>query len=236
MSWLTLPRKPEPEVMATADEVDAYASAAAQAHLDAVDNTLVEQVLRLGRNRGWLLDIGTGPGGIPLKIAARCPELRVVGVDGSANMIRAACRAAAERGLGTRVFFLVGDAPRLGFTDATFDLVLSNSLLHHLEDPIAAFNEMARVAKPKGVVFLRDLRRPSKIFFPLHVRWHGRYYSGLMKKLYEDSVRAAYTGVELSELLRRSALAGAQVFLHRRTHLGFIRPGRDAAAAEGARG
>jgi ubiquinone/menaquinone biosynthesis C-methylase UbiE len=235
MGWLTLPRKPEPEVMGEADEVEAYASAAAQAYLDSVDNTLVEQVLSEGsRNTpavdgsplsGWLLDVGAGPGGIPLKIVRRCRNLCAVGVDRSLNMVRAARKSAAEQRLAERAFFLVADAARLCFPDAFFDFVLSNSLLHHLPNPVEAFNEMARVAKPSGVVLLRDLCRPSLLAFPLHVRWFGRYYSGLMSKLYFDSVRAAYTDRELAELLRRSALADARVFFHGRTHLGFIRRG-----------
>ncbi len=226
MGWLTLPRKPEPEVMDEAEEVEAYASAAAQAYLDSIDNTLVDQVLSIGRRSGWLLDIGTGPGGIPLKIARRCPNLRVVGIDRSANMIRAARRSATEQGLDDCASFFVGEAYRLCFPSACFDLVLSNSLLHHLRDPLAAFAEIARVAKPDGVILVRDLRRPSRISFPLHVRWYGRYYSGLMKELYVDSVRAAYTRRELADLVGRSALAEARIFLHQRTHLGFIRAGR----------
>jgi hypothetical protein len=69
MGWLTLPRKPEPEVASDAEEVNAYASAAALTHLDASDNTLVDQRLSLGRASGWRLDIGTGPARIPLEIA-----------------------------------------------------------------------------------------------------------------------------------------------------------------------
>jgi hypothetical protein len=72
MRWLTLPRRPESEVMSDAEEGDAYAPAAAQACLDAIDNTLVDQVLSLGGTSAWLLDRVRGPGGIPLKIA-RCP-------------------------------------------------------------------------------------------------------------------------------------------------------------------
>jgi SAM-dependent methyltransferase len=105
-------------------------------------------------------------------------------------------------------------------------VVLSNSLLHHLERPAALFQEMARVAKPEGLILLRDLRRPSRLAFPFHVRWHGRYYSGLMYRLFVNSVRAAYTPAELAGLLRESPLAEAQVFLHERTHLGFARDGR----------
>ncbi len=230
MKWLILPRKPEPEVMDDPEEVEAYASAAAQAYLDSIDNTLVEQVLSIGQLNGWLLDIGTGPGGIPLKIARHCPKLRVVGIDRSAKMLRAARRAAEEQGLSPRAAFIVGDAYRLFFPDACFDLVLSNSLLHHLHDPLAAFGEMARVTKPEGVILLRDLRRPSRLLFPLHVRWYGRYYSGLMKKLYVDSVRAAYTDQELADLLHHSALADARIFRHRRTHLGFLRLGAKPGA------
>jgi ubiquinone/menaquinone biosynthesis C-methylase UbiE len=225
MSWFDLPRRPEPEVMDDQGEVEAYASAGAQAFLDAIDNTLVDQVLALAP-AGLLLDIGTGPGSIPLKIARRCPEIRVVGVDYSANMIAAARRAAAKQGLSARASFLIGDACQLGLPAGCFDVVLSNSLLHHLERPAALFQEMVRVAKPGGLILLRDLRRPSRLALPFHVRWHGRYYSGLMYRLFVNSVRAAYTPAELAGLLRKSPLAEAQVFLHERTHLGFVRDGR----------
>ena len=226
MNWWTLPRKPEPEAMGDADEVEAYASATAQAFLDSIDNTLVEQVVALAPPEGRLLDVGAGPGNISLKLARRCPRLQVVGLDYSRNMVRAARRAAGEQGLAERARFFVGDANRLCLPDACFDLVLSNSVLHHLANPVALLKEMARVAKPEGVILLRDLRRPSRFAFPLHVRWHGRYYSGLMYQLFRDSVRAAYTGKELAELLRQSGLEGARIFFRVRTHLGFIRDGR----------
>jgi ubiquinone/menaquinone biosynthesis C-methylase UbiE len=227
MKWLALPRTPEPEVMGEADEVEAYASAATQAYLDAVDDTLVEQALCFGPLKGWLLDLGTGPGCIPLKIARLSPELRVVGVDRSLPMVQEARRAAAREKLDGRAFFMLADAARLSFRSAFFDVVISNSLLHHLPEPVAVFNEMARVAKLEGLILLRDLRRPSRLAFPFHLRWHGRHYSGTMKKLYGDSVQAAYTAGELAELLRGSALAGAHMFHHRRTHLGFYRAGRE---------
>lgn len=236
MSWLDFPRKPEPEVMEDAEEVEAYASAAAQAHLDAIDNSLVEQVLALGPPRGWLLDVGTGPGNIPLKLARRCPDLRVVGVDRSLNMVRAARRAAAELGLAEHASFLLGDANRLGFPEGCFDIVLSNSVLHHLERPERALEEMRRVAKPEGLILVRDLRRPGRLVFPFHVRWHGRYYSGLMYRLFAVSVRAAYTGEELDALLRAAGLEDARVFYHQRTHLGFVRDRRSQAQRAAAPG
>ncbi len=250
MSWLDLPRIPEPEVMDDSDEVEAYASAAAQAYLDKIDDTFVEHATRLvaGRETGRALDIGTGPGQIVLKLARRLPAWRFVGVDRSPNMIRQ-----AEAGLATasgqggsasagdiptthRVQFLVADGNRLPFPDSSFDLMLCNSVLHHLAEPQRLFAEIARLVKPDRAILIRDLRRPSRLAFPWHVRWHGRHYSGLMYKLYCASVRSAYTVAELEEMLRASALgradstdsrpnvAGTRVFTHERTHLGVECP------------
>ena len=109
------------------------------------------------------------------------------------------------------------------FPEGSFDLVLCNSLLHHLPDPLALFNEISRVAKPGGAILLRDLRRPSRLEFPLHAGWFGRHYSGMMRQLYRDSLRAAYTRTELEDLLHRSRLAGARVFRSGRTHIGIER-------------
>jgi len=240
MSWLDLARVPEPEVMDDSAEVEAYSSAAAQAYLDKIDDTFVDRAVRLvaGWTSGRALDIGTGPGQILLKLARRLPGWQFLGVDRSPNMIRQA-RASlgsspthsssvgaqhAVPALSARVQFFVGDGNRLPFPDAGFDLVMCNSVLHHLAQPQRLLAEVARLAKPDGAILIRDLRRPSRLAYPLHVRWYGRHYSGLMYRLYCASVRSAYTVRELEALLRASPLSGTNVFTHRRTHLGLERP------------
>jgi ubiquinone/menaquinone biosynthesis C-methylase UbiE len=238
MGWLDLPRVPEPEVMDDCGEVEAYASAAEQSFLSAIDDTFIAHARRLAGARasagspGRALDIGTGPGQIVLKLARHLPGWQLLGVDRSPSMIRQAlaARELALRGashapgeLTTRVEFLLADGNRLPFADASFDLVLSNSVLHHLERPAGVFEEIARVVKRDGAILLRDLRRPSRLGYTLHVRWHGRRYSGTMHKLYCDSVRAAYTQEELFAMLQASPLRGARVFARGRTHLGVER-------------
>ncbi|HET9177018.1 MAG TPA: class I SAM-dependent methyltransferase [Terriglobia bacterium] len=226
MRWLEMNRNPEPEVMNAADDISAYASAAGQDHLDALDNTFVDRVLSLAppgvEPTGSLLDVGCGPGNIALKVARRCRGLAVVGLDRSRNMVETARRMAAELGLENRVFFQQASADRLPFSGGAFDFVLSNSVLHHLSDPARVLGEMLRVIKPDGSILLRDLRRPSRLAYPWHVRWYGRHYSGIMKRLFEDSVRAAYTPDELADLLGRSGLSEAHIFLHERSHMGFV--------------
>lgn len=247
--WFDLPRVPELEVMDDSGEVEAYSSSAAEAYLSEIDDTFVAQALQLLGTQnslartGKALDIGTGPGQIVRKLARRLPGWQLIGVDRSPSMIREACAARngsvsgetvrnvpsstpshlKDRGPAARVEFLLCDGNRLPFADASFNLLICNSVLHHLERPGLLFAEIARVAAPGSAILIRDLRRPSRLAYPWHVRWHGRHYAGLMYKLYCDSVRAAYTGEELSAMLRDSPLSGAQVFTRGGTHLGVAR-------------
>jgi ubiquinone/menaquinone biosynthesis C-methylase UbiE len=227
MSIFDLPRVPEAEAMEDTSEVEAYSSAAAQSFLDKIDNTFIEHALRLvkGKEHGRALDIGTGPGQIVLKLARRLTLWKLVGIDRSANMIaQAQASLATASEVAGRVEFHNADGNRLAFPDASFDLVMCNSVLHHLAEPRNLLDEMERVAKPASAILLRDLRRPSRLAYPLHVRWHGRHYSGAMYKLYRDSVHAAYTVPELRSMLASSALEGARVFVHHATHIGIERP------------
>jgi len=227
MAFLDLPRVPEPEVMDDSGEVEAYASAAAQAHLDTIDNTFVEHALRLvqGCEHGRALDIGTGPGQIVIKLARRLPQWSFVGVDRSPAMIAQARAnlAAAGDALQGRIEFEIADGNRLPFPDKSFELVMCNSVIHHLAEPEKLLGEMARLAASGGAILLRDLRRPNRVAYPVHVRWHGRNYSGEMLRLYRDSVRAAYTAPELERMLEASGISGARVFQHHSTHIGIER-------------
>jgi 2-polyprenyl-3-methyl-5-hydroxy-6-metoxy-1,4-benzoquinol methylase len=233
MVW-KLERVPEPEVMDESSEVEAYASAAAQTYLEKIDRTFVTHVARLFPAgdprlvRGLALDVGCGPGQIPIMMAARWPGLRITGLDAAPAMIEQARKDAARAGVAISFQVLRlgphGEA-RLPFDNASFDLVTSNSVLHHVADPVAFFDEIARVAKPDGAVLVRDLRRPSAPTYRLHVRWFGRKYSGEMRRLYEASVHAAYTARELRDLLTESRLndGRSRVFRFRLTHLGIER-------------
>ncbi|MGH7544198.1 MAG: class I SAM-dependent methyltransferase [Gemmatimonadota bacterium] len=213
------PRVLEPEVMGEEDEAGAYMDAAAAEHLARLDAGWADLVARTGpRGPARVLDVGTGGGQIPVLLARRRPAWRIWGVDRSQAMLlagadtvgaaaREARRVARPFGLG----LAVAEARCLPFPDGAIDRVVSNSLLHHLADPTAVLDEIARVAGPAGRVLLRDLRRPSRVLFRSHVAWHGRHYGGTMRALYEASVAAAFTPAELTIILRHSALAGAEV-------------------------
>ena len=115
--WFFLPRVPELEAMESGEEAEAYSSAAAQTHLDHLDNTFVDHVLSLGVRSGLALDVGTGPGQIPIKLALKLPQLEIVGIDLSEAMLAKARNGAAAAGLESQVRFETGDARRLPFAD-----------------------------------------------------------------------------------------------------------------------
>lgn len=201
------------------DEAAAYMDAAAAAHLARLDAGWAERVVRSGpRGPARVLDIGTGGGQIPLLLARRRPEWRIWGLDRSRAMLDAGREAMAtvrrEARRQARPFvsgFAVAEARRMPFPDRAFDLVVSNSLLHHLADPTRVLDEVARVARPDGRVLIRDLRRPPRPLFRAWVGWHGRNYRGAMRALYEASVAAAFTPAEMERLLGRSGMSGAAV-------------------------
>lgn len=225
MSILDLPREPEPESADDSAEVQAYASAEGLAQLDKIDDTFVAHAVRLvgGRAQGRALDVATGPGQIPLKLAQHLPRWEFFCIDRSAKMLEAANRSAMMKGLARRVRFIPADANAIRFEAATFDLVMCNSALHHFAEPARVLAEIARVAKPDGAILIRDLRRPARLMFQMHLQRHGAAYTGKMRELYEQSLRAAYTVKEVEDLLEQTPIPGARVFTHESTHLGIER-------------
>jgi len=215
--------------MDRSDEVEVYNSAAAQAHLERIDETFVEHVLRLLPNpeamRFPALDIGCGPAQIPIKLLQRLKGMRMVALDGSSNMLLAARENAGRAGVSDRIRLIQGNGKALPFLSGTFSLVTCNSMLHHVREPLSLLQEIQRVAAVDATILLRDLCRPAFPLHGLHTWWHGRKYGGLMRQLFTASVRAAYTVEELTSMLRTVAIPGARVFRYKGAHIGIERRG-----------
>ena len=103
-----------------------------------------------------VLDVGTGPGRLPVEIARRSPQIRVTGLDVSPRMIEAATAAIEP---GQQVTAEVGDVAKLPYPDRSIDLVVSTLSQHHWPDRAAALAELARVLAPGGRIRIYDLRR-----------------------------------------------------------------------------
>ena len=150
---------------------------------------------------GRVLDVGTGGGDIPLRMAAR--GWSVVALDSDPEVLAIARRATAAE---PTVEVVAGDGRSLPFPDAEFDVAHCSLLIHHLDrgEAVALLREMARVAR-LGVV-INDLRRG---WLPLLATAVGVAVLGRCRATRHDgllSVRRAYTVDELDDLLGEAGL------------------------------
>ncbi len=106
--------------------------------------------------QGKILDLGTGPGYLPIEIVKRAPDVHVTGVDLSRKLIHMARVNARQAGLSSRIRFEVGNSGRLHFDDAVFDMVISTGMLHSLKNPVKVIKEIKRLLKPGADAWIYD--------------------------------------------------------------------------------
>jgi ubiquinone/menaquinone biosynthesis C-methylase UbiE len=152
---------------------------------------LDEYAARFGTLEGrTVLDVGCGLGGKSMAYAEA--GARVVGVDiEAANVQHSASFARSCAG----VRFIAGDAERLPFADRSFDLIVANDSLEHFRDPAAALDELERVLKPDGRLFLffTPWGSPlgSHLYDYIHTPWcHLLYPEWLIRELLERAAMA----------------------------------------------
>ena len=105
---------------------------------------------------GIILDIGTGPGYLPIEIAKRSAAVRIIGIDLSRKLIEMARFNGARAGYSDRLKFQLGNAGRLAFEDSTFDMVISTGMLHSLKEPVKVLQEIYRVLKTGRQAWIFD--------------------------------------------------------------------------------
>ena len=108
---------------------------------------------------GKILDVGTGPGRLPVKIALKNSRLEVYGVDLSDSMIKIAKQNAVKAGVSQRLEFKVGSVYSLPYENDFFDMVVSTLSFHHWNEPIKGLNQIYRVLKPGRECWIYDIWR-----------------------------------------------------------------------------
>jgi len=104
-----------------------------------------------------VLDLGSGAGTDSLVAALMVgPEGSVTGIDMTPEMLDKARAGAAELGL-ENVTFVEGEAERLPFADASFDVIISNGVIDLVPDKEAVFSEVHRVLVPGGRMQIADV-------------------------------------------------------------------------------
>ena len=112
-----------------------------------------EVTSKLGERRCRILDVGCGAGFLANHLASLGHE--VTGLDASDD----ALAVAARHDLSHTVRYQKGDALKLPFEDASFDVVCAMDFLEHLETPDRAIAEAARVLRPSGLFVFHTFNR-----------------------------------------------------------------------------
>ena len=148
----------EPELMDDERQSIAYA----RADFSSSNQFFVDGVINeFPRPLSTAVDIGCGPGDVMIRLARALPDLRITAIDASAPMITLARGAVMTEGLSDRIELVQGYVPGVALRAHSFDAVLSKDLLHHVPNPSVLWKEIARLARPRAVIYVMDLVRPS---------------------------------------------------------------------------
>jgi cyclopropane fatty-acyl-phospholipid synthase-like methyltransferase len=155
---------------------------------------------------GRLLDLGCGPADIPIRLARLYPTCQVVGVDASWPMIQLGEQAVKQAGLVDRITLRCERFESVaGATIA--DAVVSNSLLHHLPNPLQFWHKLRQLARPGSPVLVMDLLRPeSPDEAQAIVDRYAADESAILRRDFYNSLLAAFTEDEVAAQLARMNL------------------------------
>ncbi len=193
-----LPRVLESEVMDSPGEAHDYD---AMDHAT-VNRVFVEDLLAFWPGPGTVLDVGTGTAQIPIELCRQAERIHVTGIDLAKHMLAVGEQNVARAGHQERIHLQHVDAKGIPWPAESFDAVISNSIVHHIPQPVVVLAEMVRVLRPVGVIFVRDLLRPdSDAAVSRLVQLHAAGANQHQQKMFDDSLRAALTLDEVRALV-----------------------------------
>jgi len=160
---------------------------------------------------GNVIDLGTGAADIAIRFASNYPCFEVDAIDGSYAMIAEGKKAIDKVRLNDRINLIHSSIQDITLAEKEYAIVFSNSLLHHLHDPMVLW-KLIKNAKGNPLVFIMDLMRPKntqKIDELVHE------YAGnepeILQKDFKNSLKAAFTPEEVVLQLQDIGLDGLKV-------------------------
>ena len=172
-----------------------------------------QSAIALGPMSGTILDAGTGTARIPIAISQMRPTWELTCIDLSANMLKVGAENVSKAEVRSQITLELIDAKAMPYPESYFDMVISNSIIHHLPDPLPFLREIKRVLKPNGAIFLRDLLGPMDEetrhnlveMYAGDCNWH-------QKQLFSDSRKAAFTLAEVEMMVETAGLEGLRIY------------------------
>jgi len=186
----------EPEVMDDPAQVLAYA----HADFERENQGFVDQFFTLypDLDKPHIVDLGCGPGDIPLRVVRGHANCRVTGIDASQPMIAYAEQAVRNAGFQDRIQLICQRFQDVNLTSPA-DAVISNSLVHHVPNPLRFWYCLKNLLKPGGPVLVMDLLRPeSPEAAQVIVEEQAAHEPEQLRKDFYHSLLAAFTEDEVA--------------------------------------
>jgi ubiquinone/menaquinone biosynthesis C-methylase UbiE len=195
----------EPELMEDESQVKAYA----EADFEIPHNAFIERLKSFIGPSGFdgtALDLGCGPGDISFRFAKAFPLSKVHAVDGSQTMLNYA-KSALTPALAERISFIPGLLPDVSLPRAGYEIIFSNSLLHHLPDPQTLWHSVKKYSKPGARIIVMDLLRPADIKdAQTMVNSYAAGEPEILQRDFYHSLLAAFSMEEIKEQIECAGL------------------------------
>lgn len=208
-------RKAEPELMNTKDQVDSYSEAdfsyEENKFIRFIRNTLKKNKINLNGS-DLIVDLGCGPGNMSEKLSLEWPNVPVIGIDGSKEMI---LKAESRKNLHPKklnnLIYLYKDIKDIKLTDITdkkkITLLISNSLIHHLTHIDEFFECIISLSSKETLNFHKDLVRPLNEKSALKLKAEcSLQYNEILTNDYYASLQASYRANELKDFILKKNL------------------------------
>ena len=159
-----------------------------------------------------VLELAPGPGYFAIELA-KLGKRNLTGLDISKTFVEIARQNGAREGV--QVDFQQGDAARIPFREASFDLIVCRAAFKNFSEPVKALREMRRVLKPEGRAVIIDLRRDTpKQAIDSYIDHLGvsKLNALFMKFTFRSMLlKRAYTREEFTRFLAESGFSSYQI-------------------------
>ena len=168
-----------------------------------------DSIIKSGISKGSAVEIGPGPGYLGLEWLKKTDNTRLTGIEISNAMIKHAEKNSRDYSLQDRVKYIEANALSIPLPDSSSDSVFSSGSLHEWENPLTVIDNIYRILKPGGKLFISDLKRnlSSAVTIIFYLTVKGKN----MKKGLISSIKASYTKDELKRIMSSSLFNSFEV-------------------------
>ena len=161
---------------------------------------------------GNVLDLGCGAADITVRFARAFPSCRLYAVDGAAAMLYEGRSRVASEGLDGRIEFIQGLIPGTTLPAIEYDVIISNSLLHHLHNPAGFWEFVGSLAGNQTTIFIMDLIRPdNESRVQELVNTYADAEPPVLRRDFYNSLCAAFTPEEVALQLTNAGISSLKI-------------------------